>query len=147
MSKYRIETQPSKYRQRLIGGTFSLLLASLWLWQPQSLPGQVWIQIVLSMVLLWMAVRIAAKASPSRVFSISEEGQWQWLDAQEETMQVNPASRITSWMLWIRLESNVSNRRNWVWIYRDSVQYADFRRLCRILQRCLRPVVTREQHQ
>lgn len=109
----------------------------MWLWQPDIHEYQYIVQFTLSAVFCFRIFVEYNKKCVSYIVSVSEKGDWQWLDAESDIAYVvSSQSRISSFMLWLNLTSKINpNQSRWYWVHKDSVSEQDYRRLCRIIRR------------
>lgn len=141
MSKYRIELGHSELQQRCLAGLYGLLIASVWCWQAQVLPWQWCWQTLVTLFLLYLLYRRLKQPQQVRIFSLSEQGDWQWLDEQPSgLMQISSSSRVTAWLVFISLQDAFDkHQRQYLCVFRDAVSVADYRRLCRIISQGVHP--------
>ena len=142
-SKYRITVTPARYRAIYILFFGAVLITSVWLWQPNWLPYQFVIQLMLSgLLLIYLRQQLTRRLQQPFIVSLSPDGQFRALsdgfsDDHSEHGWQNPGiqwqlssqSRATDFMLWLHL-TNFQQQRQWVCIFRDEVSDEDYRRLC-----------------
>lgn len=136
VSKYRIETHYSVFRQRAVLAVHVLILLSVWLWQPDSFSYQQAVQWSLSLLCAVSLTRWLSRTPAERIFTVSEEGDWQWgLPGQTERL-LAPQSRVTAWVLLICLQDKLSGSvAERLMLFRDQLSEQNYRRLCRIILR------------
>ncbi len=136
VSKYRIETQSSVDRQRAVLAIHVLILLSIWLWQPHSFSYQQFVQWALSLLCGVSLIRWLIRPPAEYIFSVSEEGDWQWGQPDQPPRLLAPQSRVTGWVLLICLQDKLSGATaERLLLFRDQLSEQNYRRLCRIILR------------
>lgn len=94
-----------------------------------------WIlQLSLSLLVIVFIVGYLRSPGLNATVSVDEKGEWIWL--QQQTMcTITPASRVSSWLLWVCLISPGDKKVQWIWVFKDAVSDDDYRRLARIILR------------
>lgn len=108
---------------------YSLLLFSVYSWPQGIFPWQGLVQGLLVIVLIAYGITTWPKQTPLQV---SLSGNGAWLDGHGQ-WQLHKASRMTSWLLWIKLLATAENSggpSRDIWVFRDAVTDDDYRRLC-----------------
>jgi hypothetical protein len=122
--------------------TLAILIHIVPVWLvPSNAYSVLWFfQSLLSLGLVAYAFQESAKlqqASKENIVLVEDNGNWYSLDANEAVAwRMSNRSRVSPFLLWINLtpEHPFSNDRcQWLWVFRDSVSKADFRRLSRII--------------
>jgi hypothetical protein len=135
VSKYRIEFILSKIGSATLSIAFIILLVSIWLWQPNLLPYQIVFQILFSFLLVFLYFQ-HNKRYQSQQFcpiTLNEKGQWIELTQHQSSWQITQSSRMTRVLLFVHLQSALSQQHKWILIFNDQVTDADYRRLCRAI--------------
>ena len=132
--KYRVQVTPRLYRISLVLILELLFILSVWLWEPNWFPYQIWFQIGLTGLLLihgWQSWN--NRVQKSIVFSVYQDGRWLYLSDSPDGdqaihWQMSKQSRFTDWLIWIHLTG--LGKSHWFWIFRDEVSDEDYRRIC-----------------
>lgn len=138
--KYRVQVTPHRYRLQFVLLLELLLVISVWLWDPNWFPHQIWVQIALTMLLLihgWQSIINRLQAPV--VFSMYQDGRWLYLSDSPDgnraiQWQMSQHSRFTDWLVWIHLKG--LGRSHWFWIFRDEVGDEEYRRICLAVKYC-----------
>ncbi|MGO4894177.1 protein YgfX [Flavobacterium sp. W21_SRS_FM6] len=137
MSKYRIELAPSQYKFFVLLLFWGLVLASICHWQSNIMPYQPVIQFLFAGIILWFAFTslLACKKTLPRLIALSVQGEWDDLEQDNPSQwRMSGKSRVTPWLLWVHLISPIDAKTaQWVFVYKDQVSEADYRRLCRVI--------------
>jgi hypothetical protein len=90
-------------------------------------------------VLAWQQIK---ERQVEKVVSIEDNGAWIPLNESDVNIwQVAAGSRVSTFLLWIELTPRSLSKKTksqWLWVFRDSVNQQDFRRLSRIIIRSQR---------
>lgn len=114
---------------------WATVLVSVFCWQQDVVPYQMIVQILLVLIILWLAYKNFVKQTYTTNYSISlsQNTDWEYHSAVElSSWRVTEKSRITHFLLWIHLSSTlIPAKTQWVIIFRDQVSEENFRLLCR----------------
>lgn len=136
MRSHRLELSASSQHKLLIIGIATLLIVSVWMWQRNVLPFQLWLQFALSTVLVIAAVKRLQKASGTQIMTYDEEGRWAWLHPTDSSQwQIKRGSKVAFFMIWLRLKNVVTEQERVITLFQDSMPDSDFRHLRRIVMR------------
>lgn len=139
MSKYRVVIGHSRIRQVFVALFILLCNVPVWLLSSDTYSVVWFFQCVLSAGLIILAWQRSLESQPEHVISIEDTGTWTKLnDHHDSVWRISRGSRVSSLLLWVELTPlgpSGSNKRQWLWVFPDSVNQLDYRRLCRIIIR------------
>jgi len=146
----------------------ALPFSTIWLWEPWFFQGQLWVQWLLSLLLMgfyWQTLR-SSKAAGQMVLSVAEFGQCRVLASEAAnpiyglsllrpvsvqsrellafSWQITSRSRLLPNALWLNLRSG--RRATGVWLFRDELHERDYRRLCVIVRFCQKYASQKQDH-
>ena len=142
MSKYRIEITPSRLQTKLFCVAYGVLVASVFVWQPNVLTYQkLWQGITVLLITIYFLRRWRDRERSDIIVQVSYLGEWNYLDQRPDAnWWIGEQSKMLGGLLLIQLipflqrhQQKADSSSHWCWVFRDRVSEQDYRRLCRCI--------------
>ena len=131
--QYRIEVVESGYRRVLLSFFLFLSWCAIYLWQPEVLPYQSSIQLLLSIVAGLYLLPKMRRRKPF-VCQFNERGEVVFLEPSEATTwRISAESRTSFFWHWLVLTDPLTGRKKPLVLFKDSVSDTAWRHMSRIV--------------